>query len=108
MKTLILAQILITLALFNQNHPEPDYFNQPYFQNDSNQLEKIEKADAKYEIKVKGMGYGGYDMFFTALGSQSTKRFSKEKLLVFLTILKKKVIKTRLRVFLILSPHTTS
>lgn len=84
MKTLILAQILITLALFSQNHPEPDYFNQPYFLNDSNQLEKIEKADAKYEIKVKGMGYGGYDMFFTALGSQSTKRFSKEKSLVFL------------------------
>lgn len=112
MKTLIFTQILIALSLFSQSTPEPDYFNQPYYLNDSNQLEKIEKADAKYEVKVKGMGYGGYDMFFTALSPKSNKILSKEKSLVFLIklntdidpegyiILSKATIKSKKRLFI--------
>lgn len=74
----------ISVSTFGQDLPAPDYYNQPYYLNDSNKLEKIERVDATYEVKIKGMGYGGFEMYFSAFNEKSAIRFPSNKPLVFL------------------------
>jgi hypothetical protein len=40
----------------------------------------MERSDASLDFKVKGMGYGGSEYFYTAFDSKSTVRFSMNDL----------------------------
>lgn len=57
--------------------PEPEFNARPYYLNNG-ELKDMERADASIDVKVKGMGYGGADYFYTAFGSSSQTRFNKD------------------------------
>lgn len=67
--------------------PVPEYTLRPYWLTDKNTLEEVERVDAQIDVKVKGMGYGGAEYFYTAFSPKSLVGFSKNQLpiLVFRT-----------------------
>lgn len=82
--TLTVIQILVFLSTFSfvtaqDSIPEPEFNSRPYILNDGS-LENIDRSDAAMEVKVRGLGYGGGDVYYTAFGSESKTRFNKEKL----------------------------
>ncbi|MEJ6694630.1 MAG: hypothetical protein QNK51_02235 [Chitinophagales bacterium] len=81
---LFVLPLLISLQLYGQNYPDPDYLNQPYLLNSENTLVKLERGDAQFDFKIKGLGYGGYDMFYTVFGMESDTKVSFGSPLVFL------------------------
>lgn len=84
MRKIIPIIAFISIFSYGQDLPTPEYYNQPYFLNDSNKLEKIERVDATYTSTLKGMGYGGNEMYLSILNKKSSKVFSNDKPLVFL------------------------
>ena len=62
-----------------QEIPEPEFNARPYYLKDG-ELVNMERADARFDVKVKAFGYGGHDSFLTAFGSQSSVRFNKDAL----------------------------
>ncbi len=59
--------------------PNPEFNSRPYILNNG-ELENIERTDATMEVKSKGLGYGGVEIYYTAFGSESNTRFNKESL----------------------------
>lgn len=55
--------------------PEPEFLNRPYYL-DNGELKGFEKVDGVVDVKIKAMGYGGSDTYYTAFNSESTKRFT--------------------------------
>ena len=53
---------------------DPDFSGKPYYFRDG-KLNEFEKAEAILERKVKGMGYGGVEFFYSVGGLKSTTRF---------------------------------
>jgi len=53
-----------------------EFSSRPYYLNDG-ELKNFEKVKAKFEVKVKGMGYGGTESYLTAFGEKSNVRFDK-------------------------------
>lgn len=84
MKNIILiSAILISgfgSTLFAQSFPDPEFSSRPYFIENDSTLKTLEKTEAKYEIKIKSMGYGGSEVYYTAFKSRSEIRFSKVSL----------------------------
>ncbi|MCW5906664.1 MAG: hypothetical protein KIS94_02310 [Chitinophagales bacterium] len=80
-KTLIALAILFnTTALTAQEIPTPDYSARPYYLKSDNTLENLERADAASDAKVKGAGFGGVEMYFSAFGARSPLRFTASSL----------------------------
>ncbi|HUM50355.1 MAG TPA: DUF4377 domain-containing protein [Chitinophagales bacterium] len=59
--------------------PEPEFPNRPYYL-DGNELKSLERIDAQSDFGVKGMGYGGSDLFYSAFGKASTIQFAGNNL----------------------------
>src|SRR5579872_6579578 len=59
--------------------PEPDFSQKPYYLKDG-KLAEFEKADANLERKVKGMGYGGVEFFYSVAGLKSSARFASSSI----------------------------
>ena len=78
MKTFLTSITFSTLifmsSLAQEVVPEPDFSQKPYYFKDG-KLNEFEKADATLERKVKGMGYGGVEFFYSVAGLKSTARF---------------------------------
>lgn len=64
--------------------PTPEYALRPYWLTSNNTLDDLERVDAQLDIKVKGMGYGGAEYFYTAFTPASTVRFDKNNIPVIL------------------------
>lgn len=78
--TFLLFGLLMQLQLFSQETiPDPEFSERPYYL-DNGELKNLERADAVFDIKVKGGGYGGADYFYSAFGEQSPVRFHKDSI----------------------------
>lgn len=75
LSTLFFLLISSILIAQEANIPEPEFLNRPYYLEEG-ELKGFEKIDGVIDIKVKAMGYGGSDTFYTAFNSESTKRFT--------------------------------
>lgn len=83
MKKLILFAILIVAfcsASIAQSFPDPEFSSRPYILNDDNTLRDLERTDAQIDVKLKGMGYGGSETYYTAFTPKSDVRFAKNAL----------------------------
>ena len=75
-------EILITLLVLSSINfvyaqiPEPDFTNKPYYLQEDNTLKKFETINAVVDVKMKGMGYGGVEYYFTAFSKTSTTKFN--------------------------------
>lgn len=78
--TSILLTLFTSISLFSQQIPTPDYAARPYILKSNNTLENLERTDANSDIKVKGLGYGGMDMYYAAFGDHSIVRFAQGSL----------------------------
>ena len=79
-KSLLPLLFLCTAQLASgQDIPEPDFNQRPYFLQDG-KLMDLEKADATMERKMKGMGYGGVEYYYSVDGTKSNIRFSSSSL----------------------------
>ncbi|MEN0081116.1 hypothetical protein [Flavobacterium lindanitolerans] len=70
---------LIGINAFAQN---PEFSGRPYLWQDK-KLTDLERVDAQFDTKAKGLGYGGVDTYYTVFTGKSDIRFSKEKLPIF-------------------------
>lgn len=70
---------LISLTAFSQN---PEYSGRPYLW-ENKKLSELERAEAQFDTKSKGFGYGGVDILYTVFTDKSDIRFTKEKLPIF-------------------------
>lgn len=64
--------------------PTPEFALRPYSLLANNTLADLDRTDAQLDTKIKGMGYGGLEYFFTAFTPASTVRFSKNNIPVLL------------------------
>ncbi|MBS1950996.1 MAG: hypothetical protein JST37_08335 [Bacteroidetes bacterium] len=65
--------ILVSSQAKSQDVPEPDFSQKPYFLVDG-KLINMEKTDASLEKKMRGMGYGGVEYFYSVAGNRSSSR----------------------------------
>ena len=79
-KLILIMTILVTLVTssFSQSFPDPEFSLRPYFLLGDNTLKNFERADVLIDIKMKAMGYGGAEIYNTALSPKSDVRFSKD------------------------------
>ena len=63
-----------------QSVPDPEFSSQLYILEVDNTLKNLERADAQMDIKIKGMGYGGSEIYYTAFTPKSDVRLSKNAL----------------------------
>jgi hypothetical protein len=79
MKQLYAILLVITMSplLFAQAEvPEPEFSERPYYLKDG-QLHNLERTDATFEVKLKGMGIGGANYFYTVFSPHSSVRFKQ-------------------------------
>lgn len=74
--TITLAFLSSTGSLEAQDIPEPDFSQKPYYFKDG-KLNEFEKTDASMERKMKGLGYGGLEFFYSVAGLKSSARFTQ-------------------------------
>jgi hypothetical protein len=79
----IILTIIALLAMhcngYGQELLEPDFSQKPYYIS-KDKLAEFEKVDASMERKMKGMGYGGLEYFYSADGAKSIVRFPQSAL----------------------------
>jgi len=78
----LVALLLISMSssLLAQSFPDPEFSARPYTLAQDNSLKSIERADAQVDFKVKGMGIGGSEIYYTTFSPKSEVRFSKDAL----------------------------
>lgn len=81
MKNYILLALLFLIgtSAFAQNIPTPEFTGRPYAL-ENGKLAELERVDAQMDQKLKGMGYGGVEIYYTAFTEKSSIRFSKDQL----------------------------
>lgn len=83
MKKSLLAIVLLAVSatlVSNQTLPEAEFSGRPYILTPDNKLDNLERADAQVDVKVKALGYGGSETYYTVFSAASPVSFSKEKL----------------------------
>lgn len=76
---LLILLILSSLSSIAQDSlPVPEFNAMPYYLNNG-ELIVIERNEAVFDTKVKGMGYGGGEYFYSVFGLTSKTRFDKNK-----------------------------
>ncbi len=63
------------LDLSKLNIEEPEFIDRPYWVKPDASLNNLERGDATIDFKVKGMGYGGSETYYTVFEKQSSVRF---------------------------------
>lgn len=72
--------MFLTSNLFAQTFSDPEFSSRPYFLDADSTLKNLERADAQYEQKLKAMGYGGMEIYYSVFILKSDVRFSKSTL----------------------------
>ena len=89
MKTKTMKKIILTIAilisgfssiLMAQSFPDPEFSSRPYILDVDKTLKNLERTDAQIETKVVGMGYGGFETYYTAFEPESDVRLSMNSL----------------------------
>ena len=62
----------------NSNIPDPQFAGRPYYL-DGNTLKNLERIDATYDMKIKGI-YRGSEQYLTAFNPESTLQFKENNL----------------------------
>jgi hypothetical protein len=77
LQTSLVALILMSITLIarGQSVPEPEFKNSIGLVN-GNALQALERISPTYVSKMKGLGYGGADLLFTADGAASNVRIN--------------------------------
>jgi hypothetical protein len=77
MKKIILSLlgILLSLLSYAQEIPVPDFIKRPFILTEENRITDFERLVAAVDFKVKGMGYGGTELYYTVNPGRSLKRF---------------------------------
>lgn len=65
----------IQFSSFSQEIPIPDFAKRPFILNEENELVDFERLVAVVDFKIKGMGYGGSEIYYTVTPSRSLKRY---------------------------------
>ena len=84
MKNIILISAILISGFVStsiaQSFPDPEFSSQMYILEVDNTLKNLERTDAQMDIKIKGMGYGGSEIYYTAFTPKSDVRLSKNAL----------------------------
>jgi hypothetical protein len=78
MKHLMLITLLLCISRLSANGqetPDPDFSKKPYYFQ-SGVLNSFENKNATIEKKMKALGYGGVDFFYSVPGARSNVRFN--------------------------------
>lgn len=67
-------------SIMAQSFPDPEFSSQPYILEANNSYKKLERADAQIETKIVGMGYGGFETYYTAFEPESDVRLPMNSL----------------------------
>ncbi len=76
-KLFVLMIVSLTVNSLFAQIPIPDFVNKVHYVQEDNTLGNLENVDATIDYKLKGMGYGGIEYFFTAFSNKSSKRFKQ-------------------------------
>jgi len=76
----VLVALFLSTASFAQTFPTPEFTARPYSLLADMTLRELERAEAKVDLKLKGGGYGGSEMYYTVFSEQSTVRYPKASL----------------------------
>jgi hypothetical protein len=79
-----LVFLIISSSLLAQKFPDPEFSSRPYILQADFTLKNLERADAQIDMKVKGMGYGGVETYYTVFTPASDVRLSKSALPKFI------------------------
>lgn len=74
---LLVIMFLIGTSAFAQKVPTPEFTGRPYIL-ENGKLSELERVDALMDQKLKGLGYGGVEIFYTVFTEKSPVRFSKD------------------------------
>lgn len=73
---LFLAFLFVPLSyIFSQKIPSVEFTGRPYFLMEDGNLVDLERVDAQMDYKVKALGYGGTDIYFTVFSPASPITF---------------------------------
>lgn len=78
-KILLIFTLLLFSNVYSQEIPNIEKEKRPYFLING-ELKKFEKVKAKFDFKVKGLGYGGSETFLTAFEKTSPVRYKADEL----------------------------
>lgn len=81
MKFFYIAILFVSLTALAQ---KPEFSGRPYVLQNNVALGNLERVDAQFDAKLKGMGYGGTQLMYTVFSARSTSRFSKNALPKFI------------------------
>ncbi len=65
----------IHFSTYSQETPIPDFAKRPFILSSENDLVDFERLIAVVDIKIKAMGYGGSEIFYTVTPARSPVRF---------------------------------
>ena len=77
--TTIFLGLLFTISAMSQSIDDIQFINHPYFNGNA-----IEKVKAKMKSIIRGLGYGGANVFFEIQGEKSKTRISQSDSLYFM------------------------
>ncbi|MFN8889857.1 MAG: hypothetical protein ACK5WF_20540 [Cyclobacteriaceae bacterium] len=82
MRKLLLFIFGLSIYQFStgQDVPDPDFSLRPYYLLEGKLLD-FEKADASFEKKIKALGYGGAEIYYSVNGQKSTVRLNQNSTL---------------------------
>lgn len=72
----LLSFFLIQLSTNAQEIAIPDFSKRPFYISTENELESLEREIAVVDYKIKGLGYGGGEYYYTVTQPRSLLRFS--------------------------------
>jgi hypothetical protein len=73
---LFLAFLFVPLScVISQKVPSVEFTGRPYFVGEDGKLADLERVDAQMDYKVKALGYGGTDIYFTVFSPTSAMTF---------------------------------
>lgn len=71
----LLTFLIVNYSGYSQEIPIPDFAKRPFILTEENELIDFERLVAVVDFKIKGMGYGGSEVFYTVSPSRSLKRY---------------------------------
>lgn len=67
--------VLIQFSTYGQEIPNPDFAKRPFILTEDNELTDFERLVAVVDYKIKGLGYGGGELYYTVNPGRSLKRY---------------------------------
>lgn len=71
----LLTFLGIQYSTYSQEVPIPDFAKRPFILSEKNELTDFERIVAVIDFKIKGLGYGGSEIYYTVTPSRSLKRY---------------------------------